>query len=169
MITDAMKDAINAQINKEMYSAYLYLSMSSYAEANGFKGVGAWFKQQTYEEMQHAMKFYDYLGSQGAQPVLDTIEKPPAEFDSVKDLFEKSLEHEQFVTKSINDLVDVARENKDNATEIFLQWFVTEQVEEEESVQDILDRLELIGDAKGGLFMLDRELSQRGAGGGHGH
>jgi ferritin len=135
--------------------------MSSYCEKEGYRGAANWFYAQTLEEMAHAHRFYNYINSQGGHAVMQAIEQPPAEFDSYKALFEGALEHEQFITKCINDLVDLAREQKDHATEIMLQWFVTEQVEEEEHVGEILDQLNMLADSKNGLFMVDRELGAR--------
>lgn len=162
MISEAMVQALNVQVNKEMFSSYLYLSMSAFAASEGYKGAANWFRFQAQEETSHAMKFFNYIESQGARPVLKAIEEPAARFDSYQDLFEKALAHEQFITKSINELADLARNEKDHATEIFLQWFVTEQIEEEENVNEILDTLRMIG-PQGNLYMLDRELNQRQA------
>lgn len=162
MINKTMEKALNAQMNKEMYSAYLYMSMSGFADSLGLKGVAGWFMVQYHEEMLHAMKIYEYVTRQGGRPYLATIEEPPADFESPLMMFEMALQHEQFITKSINDLVNLAIEQKDHATNIFLQWYVTEQVEEEESVNDILARLRLVGDGRGdGLFMIDKELGAR--------
>ena len=161
MLSKTMLNALNEQINKEMYSAYLYLSMSAYSQSAGLKGFANWFMVQYQEEMGHAMKIYDYVNDQGEKVVLKAIEKPPAEFESPLDMFEKTLTHEQFVTKSINDLVGLAKSEKDYATEIFLQWFVTEQIEEEGNDNDIISRLRLIGGDGNGILMLDRELGSR--------
>lgn len=160
MINQTMTDALNCQINNELYSAYLYLSMSSYAQQIGLKGVANWFKIQAQEEMTHALKFYSYVVSQGAHAVMRAIDEPPAIFDDVMNMYEKTLEHEQFITKCIADLEDLARQERDHATEIMLQWFITEQVEEEARVMEIMDQLKLAGDG-GGLFMIDRELGTR--------
>ena len=161
MITKKMSEALNGQINKEMYSAYLYLSMSAYAETIGLSGFANWFYVQYQEETEHAMRIYHYLQEQGDAVKLKTIEQPPVEFESPMQMFEATLEHEKFITKSINDLVDLAIEEKDHATHIFLQWFVTEQVEEEANDNTIIDKLKLIGDQTNALFMLDKELAQR--------
>ncbi len=159
MLNQTVAEALNCQINNELYSAYLYLALSSYSQQIGLKGVANWFKIQSQEEMTHALKFYNYLISQGAPAVMRAIDEPPALFDDVAGMFEKTLEHEQFITKCIADLVDLARQEKDHATEIMLQWFVTEQVEEEERVMEIMGQLKLAGQA--GLFMIDRELGTR--------
>jgi ferritin len=163
MISDKMNAALNEQINKEIYSAFLYMSMSSHSNGMGLKGFASWFMVQYHEEMFHAMKFYDYIHSQGGQVTLLPIAQPPAEFDSALDMFTKTLAHEQTVTQSINNLMDLAIEEKDHATRIFLQWYVTEQVEEEENDNEIIDQLRLIDGNPQGLMMLDRELGQRPA------
>ena len=161
MISEKMTGALNKQINAEMYSAYLYLSMSSFASFKGLDGIAGWLSAQAMEEMAHAQKIYDYVNSQGKRVLLDAIEKPPAEFKSPKEIFAQTLEHEQKVTAMINALVDLSVEEKDHATHTFLQWFVTEQVEEEEHAGAILAKFELAGDHVGALFMLDRELGAR--------
>ena len=161
MLSDKMVDALNGQINKEMYSAYLYMSMSAYTEFIGLKGFANWFYIQYQEEMEHAMRIYSYVLEQGSQVKLMAIKEPPTEFGSPLEMFEQTLEHEKYVTQSINDLVELAIEQKDHATQIFLQWFVTEQVEEEGNDNEIIDKLKLAGKEGGGLFMIDKELSQR--------
>ncbi|MCF7740444.1 MAG: ferritin [Candidatus Marinimicrobia bacterium] len=161
MLKKKIEKALNEQVNKELFSAYLYQSMAAQAEHDGLEGVANWMDVQAEEEMFHARKIYDYINEQGGRVVLEAIEKPEAEYESIKAMFEASLEHEQFITKSINDLVDLAKEENDHATEIFLQWYVTEQVEEEDNVGSILDKFELIGDAGNGIFMIDKELATR--------
>ncbi|MBN2103109.1 ferritin [bacterium] len=161
MLGNKMAVALNAQINKEMYSAYLYMAMSAYSEERGLSGFANWFMVQYKEEMTHAMKIYHYLQEQGAKINLKAIEEPPSDFQSPLEMFKKTLVHEQFVTKSINELVDLAISENDHATQIFLQWFVTEQVEEEANDQEIIGKLEMIGDNPGALFMMDRELGSR--------
>ena len=161
MLSKKMVDALNGQINKEMYSAFLYMAMSSYSDFKGLKGFANWFSVQYHEEMEHAMKIYDYVQEQGAQVELLAIEQPPKEFGSALDMFEKTLAHEQFVTKSINELMDLAIAEKDHATQIFLQWFVTEQIEEEANDNEIIDKLKLAGEDGNGLFMIDKELAAR--------
>ncbi len=161
MITDKMAQALNEQINAELYSAYLYLAMASWAGTQGMRGSSNWFFIQAREEMTHAWRFYNYLSSQGRQVILDAIEKPAADFESLPHAFDETLAHEKLVTGLINKLVATARAEKDNATEIFLQWFVSEQVEEEESVGEIIDQLKLAGDNGGGLLLIDRELGTR--------
>jgi ferritin len=161
MISDQMTAALNAQMNREMYSAYLYMAMSSQANAMGLKGFANWLMVQYHEEMFHAMKFYEYLHSQGGAVELKAIDEPPARFASALEMFTKTLEHEQFVTRCINDLMDLAIAGKDHATRIFLQWYVSEQVEEEENDNDMIAQLKLIKDNPHGLLMLDRELAGR--------
>jgi ferritin len=161
MLSAKMSEALNGQLNKEMYSAYLYLSMSAHSTYIGLKGFANWFMVQYQEEMMHAMKFYDYINSQGGQIKLMAIAQPPTEFESPLDMFEKTLQHEKFVTQSINDLVDLAIKEKDHATSIFLQWFVTEQIEEEANDNDIISKLKLVGKKGDALLMIDRELAAR--------
>jgi len=161
MLSKRMTQALNEQINKEIYSAYLYLSMSAYSTFIGLKGFANWFMVQYQEEMTHAMKIYDYINDQGGQVKLLVIEQPPTEFGSPLEMFEKTLEHEKFVTKRINDLVDLAIKEKDHASNIFLQWFVTEQIEEEANDNEIISKLKLVGKEGNGLFMIDKELAAR--------
>ncbi|WP_129128282.1 ferritin [Geomonas oryzae] len=161
MLTEKLCQALNNQLNNELYSAYLYLSMSSYAGSIGLKGSANWFMVQYQEEMVHAMKFYNYINSRGEHVNLQAIAAPPAEFKSLLDMFEQTLKHELSITASINDLTDLALAEKDHATNIFLQWFVTEQIEEEENDRDIIGKLKLIGDNGQGLLMLDNELAAR--------
>ena len=161
MLSERITEALNEQINKEIYSAYLYLSMSAYSTFIGLKGFANWFMVQYQEEMVHAMKIYDYINDQGGQVKLLAVEQPPTEFGSPLGMFEKTLEHEKFVTKCINDLVDLAIKEKDHASNIFLQWFVTEQIEEEANDNEIISKLKLVGKDGNGLFMIDKELATR--------
>jgi ferritin len=161
MLTEKMAAALNTHMNLELFSAELYLSMSSAANARGLKGAANWFMVQYQEEMVHFMKFYNYLNSQGEHVKLGPREVVPSEFNSFLDLFEKTLAHEQMITGCINDLMDLAMAGKDHATRIFLQWFVTEQVEEEENDREVIGKLKLIGDNGQGLLMLDNELAAR--------
>ena len=156
-----MTEALNNQINAEMYSSYLYLSMSAYLADKGVKGGSQWFYVQAKEEMLHTEKLYNYVISQGSRITLKSIDAPPSEFDSLLNTFEKALAHEKKVTGLINDLVTLAVKEKDHATEIFLQWFVTEQIEEEENATDIIGQLRLAGEVGPGMFMMDRELAAR--------
>lgn len=161
MLSKKMEKALNEQVNAEMYSAYLYLSMESYFKSLNLNGFANWMRVQTQEEMSHAMKIYDYVNERGGRMLLKPIEGPPREWDSPPAVFEAVLAHEQKVTGLINNLVDLAIEEKDHATNSFLQWFVTEQVEEESSAGDNVQKLKMMENAPGGMFMLDRELSQR--------
>lgn len=162
MISDKMRDAINKQINSELYSAYLYLAMSAEAELKGYKGTAKWFQVQFQEEMGHAMKFKSYLLEQGAEVDFGAIAKPAAGYESVLAMFEATLKHEQSITRSINGLMDVAMKEKDYATQILLQWYITEQVEEEANDNDIIVMLKMAGSSTGALLMLDKQLGKRG-------
>lgn len=161
MISKTMTDALNRQINAEVYSAYLYQSMAAYATYTGMKGVANWLNVQAKEEMAHAQIFYQYINSQGEQVILYAIEQPPSEFESVGDIFEQKLAHEKKITGLINDLANLAQDERDHATANFLQWFVDEQVEEEGNARDILDKFKLTGGQGNGLFMIDSELAAR--------
>lgn len=161
MISQKMNDALNAQMTREYESAYLYLAMSAASQAMGFKGAAHWFMLQYNEEIDHFMRLLKYVQDQDGTVKLAAIAQPPAEFASLKDMFEQTLKHEQFITRCINELVDLAIQENDHATAIMLQWFVTEQIEEEGNDRDILDRLAMIGEKGHGLYMLDRDLGKR--------
>jgi len=161
MISDSLTKALNKQVNAELYSAYLYLSMSAYAESAGFKGIANWFFVQTREEMAHAIHMYQYILDRGATPVLTAIETPEADFSSVEDLFENTYAHEETVTESINNIATLAMAEHDHACYQFIMWYVNEQVEEEASASDILNKLNLIGNNKQYLLNLDNELAAR--------
>ena len=161
MLSKKMKKELNEQINREMYSAYLYMSISSHSNSIWLPGFANWFMVQYNEEMEHAMKIYDYVNSQGGKVKLMAIDEPLSDFKNPMDMFQKTLKHEQFITKCINELVDLSINEKDHATQIFLQWFVTEQIEEEGNDNDIISKLELAGTKGNGLFMIDKELSTR--------
>ncbi len=161
MLQGKMLKAMNEQINAEMYSAYLYLSMESYFQSVSLTGFAAWMRGQVQEELFHAMKMYDFVGERGGRVVLDAIKKPDSSWKSPLAAFKHILKHEQMVTGLINDLVDLAMKERDHATLNFLQWFVAEQVEEEASVGEIVDKLKLIRDDTSGLFMLDAEMGKR--------
>ena len=161
MISEKMTQALNEQVNREMYSAYLYMSMSAHCNQVGLKGFANWFMVQYHEEMLHAMKFYEYIQRQGAEVKLAAIQAPPTTFESPLDMFTKTLAHEQFITQSINELIELAISEKDHASQIFLEWYVTEQVEEEENDNDMIAQLKWIKDNPQGLMMLDRELAGR--------
>jgi ferritin len=161
MISKKMEEALTEQVNAELYSAYLYLSMESYFKAQNLNGFANWMKVQTQEEVSHAMKIYDFINERGGRVLLKTIEGPPTDWGSALAVFQAVYEHEQKVTGLINDLVDLAIKEKDHATNSFLQWFVNEQVEEESSADEILQQLKMMQNAPGGMFMLNRELGQR--------
>lgn len=161
MLKDTVLKALNNQINAEIHSAYLYLSMSAWFEAKGLGGFANWMKVQYQEELTHAMKFFDYVHERSGRVILQPIAGVQTEFESIIDAYEKTLEHEQKVTALINNLVDVAMAANDHATQSFLQWFVNEQVEEEKNVNQILDDLRLINGQGNGLFMMNRELASR--------
>jgi ferritin len=161
MIGKKMTKALTEQINKEMYSSYLYMAMSSHSDHIGLKGFAHWFMAQYQEEMGHAKKMYEYLQHQREHVELMALAKPLTVFTSPLDMFEKTLEHEKSVTKSIHALVDLAVKENDHATHIFLQWFVTEQIEEEASATDIISKLKLVGEKGNGLFMIDKMLATR--------
>jgi ferritin len=161
MIGKKIEKALNVQINKELYSAYLYLAMSADACALGLKGTSGWFHVQYQEETAHAQKLYKYLLEQGATVELDAIEKPKTGFKSLLSLFEATLKHERFITRSINELMDLAVSEKDYATQILLQWYVKEQVEEEANDNDILTMLKMAGSSTGTLLMIDKQLGKR--------
>ena len=156
-----MKDALVKQINEELFSAYLYLQMSAYFENIGLKGFANWMMVQYKEETDHAMKIFRYLLSRGENIELFEIKQPKNSWNSPLEVFEETLEHEKHITECINNLVDIAEKVKDRATYNFLQWYIDEQVEEEENDREIIDKLKLIGDSKNGLFMLDKELAVR--------
>jgi ferritin len=161
MISKQMAEALNDHLNKELYSAYLYMSMSSHSHHTGLKGFANWFSVQVQEELLHVQRAYGYLLDQGTKVILEAIDKPPTEFKSALDLFETTLNHEKQVTARINELVGLANKENDYATSNMLQWFVGEQVEEETSVGDIIQRLKLVGNDGTGLLMIDKELSAR--------
>ncbi|HNV23983.1 MAG TPA: ferritin [Candidatus Omnitrophota bacterium] len=153
--------AMNEQINKEMFSAYLYLGMAVYLEKKTLLGCSKWMQLQAKEEMEHAMKIFHYLLERGCEVELDAIAKPSVDYSSVKDVFQKTLKHEQFVTASINKLYETAVAANDNAAGIFLQWFVAEQVEEESHASEILGQLDYIKDDSPAMLMLDKALGAR--------
>ncbi|MFW5782223.1 MAG: ferritin [Candidatus Muiribacteriaceae bacterium] len=161
MLKKKIEKAFNKQINAELYSAYLYLGMSAYFDDIGLPGCSQWMKIQSQEEITHAMKFFRHISERGGRVELDAIEKPLKEWESPLHVFKSALKHEQLVTSLIDGLVDIAIKEKDHASNNFLQWFVAEQVEEEESAGDIVDKLELIGEDRSALFMLDNSLGAR--------
>jgi ferritin len=161
MIGQRMQDAMSEQIKNETFSAYLYLAMAADFEANGFGGMAQWMKAQAQEELGHALRFFNHISERGGRVELQAIDKPQKEWDSPLDAFKAALKHEEFITGTIDDLAKLADEENDRAAGIMLQWFVTEQVEEEDSVRKVLDMLEIVGDKGPGLLMADRELGQR--------
>ncbi len=161
MISEKIVEALNKQINAELYSAYLYLSMSAYFESIGLKGFANWMRVQWQEEITHAMRIYNYVVERGGRVKLYAIDEPPSDWDSPLSAFENAYNHEFKVTKMINELVELALSEKDYATYNMLQWFVNEQVEEESSTKEVVERLKLIGSDGRGLLMIDRELATR--------
>ncbi len=161
MISEKLNKLLNEQVQKEFYSAYLYLGMEAYFANQNLDGFANHFHVQVQEERDHAMKFFNYINQKGGKVELLKIDAPEINFKSAEEVFDLSLKHEQFVTASIYNLVDNALEEKDHGTNQFLQWFVTEQVEEEATADKILRKLKLIKDDSNGMFMLDAELAQR--------
>jgi ferritin len=161
MLSDKMQAAMNTQINAELHSAYIYLSMSAYFEDQNLPGFAHWMRMQWGEELVHAQKFFDFINERRGRVLLEAIDAVPTEWDSPLAVFENAFEHERKVSKMIDDLVDLAVKEKDHAANSFLQWFVDEQVEEESSADAIVQQLKLIGDSGHGLYMLDQELGTR--------
>jgi len=161
MLNQTMQDAINDQIQAELYSSYLYLSMSAYYESLNLPGFANWMRLQAQEEAVHAMKFFDYVNDRGGRVKLLAVQAPPVDFESPVEPFKMAYEHEQLVTSLINNLYKLALEQNDFAAQSMLKWFIDEQVEEEKSALDIVEQLEFIGEHKIGLFMMDRELAGR--------
>ncbi len=165
MLSKKVEDILNAQIEKEDYSSQLYLAMASWVENQGLGGVAEWFYAQVEEERMHMLKFVKYINERDGKAVIPGLDKPPLEFGDIVSLFDVVLKHEQFITNSINEIVAVCIEEKDFTTHNWIQWFVTEQIEEEASVKAIIDKLKLLGENN--LYMFDRDiLSMRGGGGG---
>jgi ferritin len=161
MLSDKMQEALNDQLNWEIYSSYLYLAMQAYFQSKSLTGFANWMQVQTQEELTHAMKFYGFISERGGRINLKLIEAPPGEWESPLAVFEAGYQHEQLVTGLINKLVDLSLAESDHATNTFLQWFVSEQVEEEDNASTVIERIKLVGEAPGGLFLLDQELGQR--------
>ncbi len=161
MLSKKMLDAFNDQINAEFYSAYLYYAMAAHLESKGLAGMAQWMKLQAIEEQVHAAKMFDFVNERGGRVVLGAIEAPPLEWNAPRDVFEAAYKHEVHVTSLLNKLMDLAIEEHDHASQAFLQWYISEQVEEEASAQEVVQKLELAGQTQGGLFMIDRELGQR--------
>jgi ferritin len=161
-LSKKMQDALNEQIKEELASSYIYLSMAAYCESINLPGFAKWMRAQSQEELEHALKFFDYINDRGGRVVLHALEQPPIEFAGPTDVFEKTLAHEEFITGRIHELYGMATAENDYASLGILQWFVDEQVEEEQSAGEILETLKMIGEKGQGLLMLDRQLAQRG-------
>jgi ferritin len=156
MLNKKVEEILNVQVEKEGYSSNLYLAMASWAEANGYEGIAKWLYSQAEEERMHMLKLIAYINERGGKAIIPAFEKPPADFKSVQPMFEEVLKHEQYVTDSINEIVAVCANEKDFTTHNWIQWFVTEQIEEEASAKNILDKLNMLGD--GPLYMFDRDI-----------
>ena len=161
MLSKKLAAAINEQINAELWSGYLYLSMSTYFEDKGLSGMAHWMRHQAEEEQEHAMKFYKYMVERGERVLLKAIDAVETEFTGIVPVFEETLKHEQLVTSLINNLYSIAVDDKDYASQSFLNWYVDEQVEEEKNASQILDVLGKIGSSAGGLYQLDHQLGKR--------
>lgn len=163
MLNAKMEEALNGQIQVEVYSSYLYLSMSAFCHSINLKGFGNWMKLQATEEHHHAMKLFDYMIARGNRVLLKPIEKPTHTFKSINELIEKALGHEKKVTGLLNRLYELAGKEKDYATQTMLQWFINEQVEEEATVREILEKLRLIPDSSSAILYIDKEMGKRTA------
>jgi ferritin len=161
MIKKEIQEAFNQQINEEIFSSYLYLSMSAYFESVNLKGFAGWMRVQAQEELVHAMKFFSFIHERGGRVALKALKAPETEWPSPRGAFEAVLKHEQYITGRINDLVALAAKESDNASAVFLQWFVTEQVEEEASAEEALRKVAMVKESPGAMLMLDRELGKR--------
>ncbi len=161
MISKKIEEALNAQINAEMWSAYLYLSMAAWCHSNGQSGMGHWFEVQFKEEQDHAQIFFNYIVQRGGKVQLRAIDPVPTEWNNILDVFESTLKHENKVTGLINNLFALTLQENDFATQSMLKWFIDEQVEEEDNAQTIIDNLKMIKDNGYGLYMLDKELGAR--------
>jgi ferritin len=161
MLNPRIQDAFNGQLNAELYSSYLYLSMAAYFDSQNLAGMANWMRLQAQEELAHALKFFDFINERDGRVKLTQVDGPKTEWQSPLDAFQDAYKHEQKVTGLIHGLVDLAISEKDHAANTFLKWFVTEQVEEEATVKSIVDKLKLVGDSSVALFMIDGELGQR--------
>lgn len=159
MISKRLEQAINEQIKIEEQSSRIYLAMASWCEVKGLPGAAKFLYQHSDEERQHQLKFVHFLNTRGGHAMLQAVEQPSANYNSIDELFDHVLKHEQFVSRKINDLVDICLEEKDHTTNNFLQWFVTEQIEEESLVQDVVDKIKLVGESRVGNFHIDQYLS----------
>jgi ferritin len=164
MLSKTVQDAINEQIKHEINSAYLYLSMSAYSESVNLSGIAAWLRVQWQEELSHALKLFDYVVERGGRVTLQAIDRPQADYKSPLEIFRQVLAHEQKVTSLINQLYATAVKEIDYATQVELQWFISEQVEEEKNVTEIVEQVKMIGESGPSMLMLDRQLGARGAG-----
>lgn len=163
MLSKKVEKILNEQIKKEGYSSNLYLAMASWADTEGYAGIAEWLFAQAEEELTHMMKFVHFINERGGHAIIPAFDEPPAKFDGIKKLFDQVLEHERYITSSINDIVAIAIKENDFATNNWIQWFVTEQIEEEASVQTIIDKLKLLGEKN--MYLFDRDImSLRGAG-----
>ena len=161
MLSDTMQQALNDQIQKELYSAYVYLSMAAYFEAENLTGAAHWMRHQSEEEVEHAMKLFEFVNDRDGRVTLQAIGQPPATFDSPLAVFSEALAHERKVSKSIHDLYALAVQENDYPAQTMLHWFIDEQVEEEKSAGDIVAQLEMVGDSPAALFLIDRQLASR--------
>ena len=161
-LSKGLQEALNDQIQKEYYSSYLYLAMSAALEAQNLPGAAKWTRLQSQEELGHALKLFDHVVDRGGRVILGAIEQPPQEYGTALQLFEKVLAHEQLVTASIHALYALAVKEQDYPAQILLQWFVTEQVEEEKSAAQVVEQLKAVGESKTSLMLLDRHLGKRG-------
>jgi ferritin len=158
-----MQEALNEQIQKEYHSSYLYLAMAAHFEASNLPGAAQWMRVQNQEELAHALKLFDHMVDRGGRVTLQAIPQPAVEYKSALDVFEKALAHEQFITAAIHKLYALALKEADYPAQVMLQWFVTEQVEEEKTAGEVVEQLKAVGESKNGLFMVDRGLGKRGA------
>lgn len=162
-LSKKLEKALNEQITHELESAYVYLAMCAYLEAQNLSGMAHWMRLQAQEEVEHALKIFGFINDRGGRIELGAIGKPPVEFKSPLEVFQKALAHERKITGLINQLYDLADDEDDYPTEVMLQWFIDEQVEEEKSAQEVIDHLKLIGESGAGIFLLDRQLGERKA------
>jgi ferritin len=161
MISEKMQAAINGQVNKELFSAYLYMAMAMYFQAENLAGAASWMRVQVLEELVHAEKFMNFVNERGGRVELEALEKPQTAWETPLAAFQAALEHEQFISASINNLVGLARKETDYMSDNFLQWYVAEQVEEESSVSEVIRMFKLAGSVGGGLLMIDKDLGTR--------
>lgn len=164
MLSKSMQDALNEQIKNEMFSAYLYLSMAAHFESTNLPGFGHWMKIQATEEVKHAMKFFEYINERGGKVTLKAIEQPATEFKAPIDIFKMAYKHEQKISGTINKLYELSLKENDYASQVMLQWFIKEQVEEEKSAESIIEQLKMAGDSSAALLMADRQFAARTAG-----